>query len=140
MQKIVTLTLIVMLLAISYAVIFCQPDTKEYYYMTATAYSNHRNCIADKWRDGRTAMNTPIREGVVAINVRLINGEWVINSVLKLGQKIYVEDLRTYYSVEDTGTFSGHERRDRWTIDIYLDNYQEAKEWGRKLVKVYIVE
>ena len=44
----------------------------KFYYMTVTAYSLHPNCIADKHNNGLTAMNTPIREGVAAINVDYI--------------------------------------------------------------------
>jgi len=77
MQKLVTLTLIAMLLIIGCAVIFGQPK-QEMYIMTATAYSNHPHCISDKWRDGYTATGTKIREGVVAINCDYINGKWVV--------------------------------------------------------------
>jgi len=108
--------------------------------MTSTGYSNHPNCISDKWRDGKTAMNTPIREGVVAINVDKINGEWQVRSPLRLGQNIYIEGMG-YYDVEDTGKFTESDYHfDMWNLDIYFEDYEEAKEWGIKKVKVYVKE
>ena len=140
MQKLTTITLIIMLIIISCAVIFGQTETDKYFYMTSTAYSDHPNCIAEKWRDGKTAMNTPIREGVVAINVDYINNKWVVRSPLKLGQKIYIEGLG-YFSVEDTGSFTERDFNfDMWNIDIFKKDYNQAKAHGVKKVKVYILE
>lgn len=108
--------------------------------MEVTAYSRHPNCIASKWDDGLTAMGTPVREGVVAINVDWVENKWVIRSPLKLGQKIYIEGMG-YFSVEDTGYFTEKDfKRDFWTIDIYMEDYQKAKEFGRQLKKVYVLE
>jgi len=88
MKNLVTVVLIIMLLTISYAVIFCTPK-EEFYYMTSTGYS--RKNIAKKWDDGFTATMTKIRKGVVAINVDWIDDKWRVNSPLKLGQRIYIE-------------------------------------------------
>lgn len=111
---------------------------EDYFLMTSTGYTNHKICIADKWRDGKTAMNTQIRKGVVAINVRLNNNKWIINSILNLGQKIHIEGLGEF-KVEDTGTFTGNAQKDKWNIDIYFDTLEEAKNWGVKLVKVFVI-
>ena len=132
MRKILFIILFVMILTIT-------GFGKEYYLMTSTGYTNHRECIGEKWFDGKTAMNTPIRKGVVAINVRPVKGRWIINSILELGQKIYIEGLGIH-RVEDTGTFSGNEKRDKWTIDIYFDTLEEARIWGRRLIKVYVIK
>jgi len=107
--------------------------------MTSTAYSNHPNCIADKWRDGKTATNTPIREGVVAINVDRVDGEWQVRSPLRLGQDIYIEGIGEF-AVEDTGSFTEDNLHfDYWNVDIFFEDYEEAKEWGVRKVKVYII-
>ena len=107
--------------------------------MTSTAYSNHPNCIADKWRDGKTATNTPIREGVVAINVDRVDGEWQVRSPLRLGQVIYIEGIGEF-AVEDTGSFTEDNLYfDYWNVDIFFEDYEEAKEWGVRKVKVYII-
>ena len=130
---------IIILILIIYIVIPKQGNGEElkYFIMTTTAYSNDTRCIGDKWRDGKTAMNTPIREGVCAINVDYINGEWVIKSPLKLGDKVYIEGMGNY-SVEDTGYFTDEDyKQDFWTVDIYMESYEEAIEYGRKLKKVY---
>ena len=114
--------------------------SKKYYYMTATAYSNDSRCIAKKWRDGKTAMGTPIREGVCAINVDLINGEWQVRSPLKLGQKIYIEGMGRF-SIEDTGYFTEKDLNfDFWNIDVYKKDYEQARKWGIKRVKVEVLE
>jgi len=113
---------------------------EDYFIMTTTAYTTHPKCISNKWNDGKTAIMTPIREGVVAINVDYINGEWKVKSPLRLGDKIYIEGMG-YYSVEDTGRFSErNQRQDIWTLDIYVNDYQSALEYGRKLKKVYVLD
>jgi len=106
--------------------------------MTVTAYSLHK--IADKHNDGLTASNTPIREGVAAINVDYIDGRWLIKSPLNMGDKIYIEGLGNY-SVEDTGYFTDTDyKQDFWNVDIYIEDYQSALEFGRQLKKVYLLE
>ncbi|MCK4447003.1 MAG: 3D domain-containing protein [Candidatus Marinimicrobia bacterium] len=143
MNRLIYIVLIGMLLSITYAIYTLPPliEAEEliYFDMTATAYSNHENCIADKWRDGKTAMNTPVREGIVAINVDWIDGRWQIRSPLKLGQKIYIEGVG-YFSVEDTGPFTeSNFHFDIWNLDIYKEDYEQAKEWGIKRIKVYVL-
>jgi 3D (Asp-Asp-Asp) domain-containing protein len=106
--------------------------------MTCTAYAIHSKCTPDN--KGITAINTKVREGIVAINVDWINDEWIIKSPLSLRQKIYIEGLG-YFIVEDTGYFTEEDFHfDYWNIDIYFDNYNEAVEWGIRLVKIYIIE
>lgn len=143
MNRLIYIVLIGMLLSITYAIYTLPPPIEAegliYFDMTATAYSNHENCIADKWRDGKTAMNTPVREGIVAINVDWIDGRWQVRSPLKLGQKIYIEGVG-YFSVEDTGPFTeSNFHFDIWNLDIYKEDYEQAKEWGIKRIKVYVL-
>ena len=137
MKKIIIFLQIVTIITLLYI----SPQAEEkFYYMTVTAYTIHSDCISDKWNDGFTATMTPIREGVVAINVDFVNGEWKVRSPLKLGQKIYIEGMGKY-SVEDTGRFAERdEQQDIWTVDVYVKSLKEAKEIGRKVKKVYILE
>lgn len=115
-----------------------EPEGK-YFLMNCTAYSRHKNCIADKWNDGFTATMTPIREGIVAINVDMIDGEWIIKSPLKLGDNIYIEGMGNYV-VEDTGRFAERDhKQDCWTIDIYMDDYEKAVNFGRQIRKIYVL-
>jgi len=132
-----------MLLSITYAIytlpLPIEAEAPKYFLMTATAYSRHPNCIAEKWDDGLTATGTPIREGVVAINVDWIDDEWVVRSPLKLGQKIYIEGIG-YFSVEDTGPFTEKDFHfDIWNLDVYKEDYKQAKGWGIKRIKVYVL-
>lgn len=117
-----------------------QADPEKYYIMTCTAYSRHPNCIAKKWDDGLTAMGTPIREGVVAINVDWIDGKWQVRSPLKLGDRIYIKGIG-YFSVEDTGYFTEKNLHfDFWNLDIYKKDYEKAKEWGIEPIEVYVLK
>lgn len=144
MNRLVYIVLIGMLLSITYA-IYTLPTligAKEpkCFDMTSTAYSRHPNCISKKLDDGFTAMGTPVREGIVAINVDLIDGKWVIRSPLKLGQKIYIEGMG-YFSVEDTGPFTEKDFHfDIWNLDIYKDDYLDAVKHGVQPIKVYVLE
>ena len=140
-NRLTYLVLYIILISILYAIYTLPVPAKEpkYFIMTSTAYSNNSNCVADKWRDGFTAMGTPIREGIVAINVDWIDNKWQVRSPLKLGQKIYIEGLG-YFLVEDTGRFAERdEQRDIWTVDIYMENYEDAINFGRQLKKVYLI-
>jgi len=127
-------------------------DESKCYEMTATGYTRHIDCISQKLDDGRTATNTEVQEGVVAINVNLINGKWVVDSVLKLGQDIYITTMDDepigYFRVEDTGPFKVGDVRgasakdlewDKRNCDIYLANINLARKMGCKPINVYIL-
>ncbi len=144
MKKLIILIKIIIFIILFY-LIFIAPEAEaekegKYFLMTVTAYSNHPNCISDIYRDGLTATGVPIREGIVALNVDYINDRWVVVSPLKLGQKIYIEGLGNY-SVEDTGRFAERDYiQDIWTVDVYMEDYQKALEFGRQLKKVYLIK
>jgi len=141
-DRLTWLVLYILLISILYAIYTLPVPAKEpkYFIMTSTAYSRHPNCIAEKWDDGYTATMTPVREGVVAINVDWINGKWQVRSPLKLGDRIYIKNIG-YFSVEDTGYFTEKNLHfDFWNLDIYKKDYKEAKEWGIEPVKVYVLE
>ena len=112
---------------------------KDYFLMTITAYSLHPDCIAEKYNDGLTATGTPIREGVVAINVDRVDGRWLVRSPLELGHKIYIEGMGEYVC-EDTGYFTDVDfKQDYWNVDVYMEDHNEAVEFGRQLKKVYVL-
>ena len=113
---------------------------RKYFLMNITFYSRHSDCISDKWNDGFTATMTPIRKGVCAINVDLVNGEWVVRSPLKLGQRIYIEGLGEF-SVEDTGRFSElNAIQNIWTVDVFEPDHEKVVKGGKEVRKVYILE
>ena len=128
-DRLTWLVLYIVLISILYAI-----------YTLPTPAQEPEYCIADKWRDGLTATGTPIREGVVAINVDWIDGKWQVRSPLELGDKIYIEGIG-FFSVEDTGPFTEENFHfDMWNLDIYKEDLVQAKEWGVKKVKVFVVK
>lgn len=78
--------------------------------------------------EGKTAAGTHTHEGIVAADPNL----------LPLGTRIRLHDAGPYsgeYVVRDTGReIEGRE------LDVYLANDQEAKRFGRKSVRVEILE
>jgi len=84
----------------------------------ATAYS----------QEGRTASGARAREGIVAADPKL----------LPLGTRIRVHDAGEHsgeYVVKDTGrTVAGRE------LDLYLASDAEAQAFGRKAVRVEVIE
>ncbi|HZR82767.1 MAG TPA: 3D domain-containing protein [Candidatus Binatia bacterium] len=94
------------------------PPQPELLSFDATAYSV----------EGKTAAGGHARKGVVAADPK----------ILPIGTRIRVHDAGAYsgeYVVADTGrTIKGHE------IDIYLPNDREAERFGRRRVKVEILQ
>lgn len=95
---------------------------KAVYVMQATAY--------DPTAGSRTAMGTRARVGAVAVDPR----------VIPLGSKLYIESMDgfpTYgYAVaEDTGGAIKGKR-----IDLFYSTNAQANRFGRRNVKVYVIE
>jgi len=78
--------------------------------------------------EGKTASGARTREGIVAADPK----------VLPIGSRIRVSDAGQYsgeYVVKDTGrAIKGHE------LDIYLDDDREAKRFGKRRVKVEVLQ
>jgi len=120
----------------------------EHYVMSGTAYTDHRDCVNLKDLNGITATGTKTRVSIVAINIDLLNdGTPRVNSVLKLGQTIYVKGqfIEGIFTVEDTGYFrvkylEGADPKDL-TFDIYnLDFYKNTIEEARGFGVQYPIE
>ncbi|QQY79880.1 uncharacterized protein YabE (DUF348 family) [Keratinibaculum paraultunense] len=101
--------------------------------MVATAYSNSYESTGKNPGDkyyGITASGTKARVGTIAVDPR----------VIPLGTRLYVESLDGskdygFCIAEDTGgTIKGNR------IDLFFNNLKEAKKFGRKKVKVYILD
>ena len=121
MKNLTIAVLIVMLLLITYAVVFCTP---KYYELTATAYYPGPECCYPH-DDGLTATGDIAGKGCIAIDPK---------GPLRLGQKVFVEGYG-YGVCNDVGSaIKG------WKIDVCFDTYEEAVEWGVQLVKVYVLE
>lgn len=89
-------------------------DYREVREMVATAYALH----------SATATGTKPRPGTVAVDPR----------VIPLGTRLYVEGYG-YGRAEDVGSAIKGDR-----IDVYFNSEEEARRWGRRKVRVYILE
>lgn len=101
--------------------------------MTATAYDLSFQSTGKKPGDkyyGLTASGTKVRPGVVAVDP----------NVIPLGTKLYIESTDGsahygYASAEDKGgAIKGNK------IDLFFETPQEVKRFGRRKVKVYVLE
>ena len=125
----------------------------EHYIVSGTAYTDHRDCINEKWNDGITATGTKVHVGVVAINIDLMeDGTPRVNSVLKMGQIIYVKGqfIEGIFSVEDTGYFRVKYLKnadpkdltfDIYNLDFYLPTIEEARGFGIQYpIEVWVIK
>ncbi|MDK2918658.1 MAG: hypothetical protein PWQ37_1391 [Candidatus Petromonas sp.] len=101
--------------------------------MSSTAYDlSYESCgkTPDHPEYGITYSGTRVRPGVVAVDPK----------VIPLGSKLYIESLDGtkdygFASAEDTGSaIKGNK------IDLYMENRKDALRYGRRKVKVYILE
>jgi len=106
---------------------------KDVIVMQASAYTDDYASTGKKPGDkyfGITSSGTKVRPGVVAVDPR----------VIPMGSKLYIEsmDKTTSYgnaSAEDTGgAIKGNK------IDLFFPSSQEAMRFGRRNVKVYILD
>ena len=123
MKNLTMAVLIVMLLLITYAVVFCTPEYK-YYYLTATAYYPGLECTYP-FTDGLTSTGAKAGKGCIAIDPK---------GPLKMGQRVYVVGYGEGVCNDVGSAIKG------WRIDVCFNTYEEAVEWGVKLVKVYVLE
>lgn len=83
--------------------------------MVSTAYTHTGH---------RTATGIYPYQGVAAVDPR----------VIPLGTKIYVENYGIAVAADTGGDIKGNR------IDVFFDTYNEAIKWGRRTVKIYILE
>jgi 3D (Asp-Asp-Asp) domain-containing protein len=92
-----------------------------------TAYCSCEICTGN-YSDGITATGTKVKHGrTIAVDP----------AVIALGSKVIIEGFDTVFTAEDTGNpkyMSGKR------IDIYFDDHQEALEFGRKELKIWVIE
>lgn len=101
-----------------------EPEAK-YFLMTATAYYPGPECC-HPYADGFTATGAVAGRGCIAIDPE--------NGPLKLGQKVFVEGYG-YGICNDVGGAITE-----WELDLCYETLEEAEKYGRKLVKVFLVE
>jgi uncharacterized protein YabE (DUF348 family) len=91
--------------------------------MTATAYSPHvQSC--GKYANGRTYTGKKAGYGMVAVDPR----------VIRLGTKLYIEGYGKAEAADIGGAIKGDK------IDLCYETHEEAVLYGRKQVRVYILE
>ena len=127
MNKVKTITLVVllvMLMSIAYAVVFCTPEPKHFI-LKVTGYCPCEICWG-KWADGLTYTGDKAGYGCIAIDPK--------NGPLKMGQRIYVEGYGYGVCNDIGGAIKG------WEADACFDYHWQAVEWGVQLVKIYVIE
>jgi len=96
-------------------------ENNNYIVMQATAYTKSKE---EGTYNGITRSGTEVSRGTVSVDPR----------VIPLGTKLYIEGYGHAIAL-DTGGDIRHNR-----IDLYMETKEEAFEFGRQEVKVYILD
>ena len=98
-----------------------EPELVSIGTFTAYAYCPCEKCCG-QWSGGPTASGVMPEEG------RTVAADW---DVLPAGTEIYIDGVG-WRTVEDTGSgIKGN------SLDLYMDNHQDALEWGVREIAVY---
>jgi len=92
---------------------------RRVYWMEATAYNP-----TDGAPHGLTATGIPARRGIVAVDPK----------VIPLGTRVYVPGYGVALAADVGGAIKGNR------IDLCMEGYDEAWNFGRRMVKVYVLE
>ncbi|WP_313990594.1 3D domain-containing protein [uncultured Selenomonas sp.] len=95
------------------------PRYRAAYTMNASAY-----LPSDGGGSGITATGIRARRGVVAVDP----------SVIPLGSRLYIPGYGEAIAADTGGAIVGH------TIDLCMESYDEAIQFGRRSVEVYVIE
>ena len=126
MKKLIILIEIIILILLIYIAVPKQGNGKEpkYFILEATGYYPGPESCAP-FDDGFTAIGDVAGRGSVAIDDK--------NGPLRIGQRVWIEGYGSG-KCNDRGSAIK-----KWKIDLCFETYEEAIEWGRKLVKVYVL-
>ena len=124
MKRLTIAVLIVMLLLITYAVVFCTPKPK-YFILKVTGYCPCELCCGE-WADGYTYTGDRAGYGCIAIDPNA--------GILKMGQRVYVEGYGHGVCNDIGGAIKG------WEADVCFPHHWQAVAWGVQLVKVYVIK
>lgn len=89
--------------------------------LEATAYTKS---VEEGTSDGITKSGVPVRRGIVAVDPKII----------PLGTKLYIKEYGEAIALDTGGAIKGNK------IDLYMETKKEAFEFGRRKVKVQIIE
>ncbi len=126
MKKLIILIEIIIIILLLY-ITLAKLEAKEtkYFILEATGYYPGIECCYPH-DDGFTAIGDVAGRGSIAIDDK--------NGPLRMGQMIWVEDYGPGKCNDRGSSIKG------WKIDLCFETYEEAIEWGRKLIKVYVLE
>jgi len=126
MKRIIILIEIIIITLLLY-ISLAKLEAKEpkYFILESTGYYPGPECCYPI-DDGFTAIGDVAGRGSVAIDDK--------NGPLQMGQKIWIEGYGLGECNDRGSAIKG------WKIDLCFETYEEAIEWGRKLVKVYMIE
>jgi len=89
----------------------------------ATAYCPCTKCCGP-YANGYTHTGVPAERGVIAVDPR----------VIPLGSRVYVDGYGFAVAADTGGAIKGNR------VDLCFATHEEALRWGRKQVKVYVIE
>ena len=124
-RLIILIEIIIIILLLMVSGPIAETQEQKYFILEATGYYPGPECTYP-FDDGFTAIGDVAGRGSIAIDDE--------NGPLRMGQMIWVEGYGLGKCNDRGSAIKG------WKIDLCFNSYQEAKEWGRKLVKVYILE
>ena len=96
--------------------------------VTAYAPYDNKSGMCNDGTPDTTATNTKPKRGTIAADPKRI----------PYGTKLYIPEYG-HGIVEDTGS-ALRKDKDNIRIDVYMDTYEEAIEWGKKEMTIYIIE
>ncbi|MEG1257180.1 3D domain-containing protein [Clostridium sp.] len=91
---------------------------------TSTAYTSDRGDSGTITATGTTVRRDPNGYSTVAVDPR----------VIPLGTKLYIEGYGLAIAEDTGGAIVGNK------VDIYVNSYEEAVNWGRRQINVYILK
>ena len=112
-------------------------EYKEVIEATATAYCLCQKCC------GKLPSHPSY--GYTASGLRIVPGTGmkviaVDPKVIPLGTKVYIDGLNGAWDYGNAIAADTGSAIKNLTIDLYMDTHEKAYQWGRKSVKVYVIE
>jgi len=98
-------------------------ETGKEFYVSSTAYTAYCNGCSGKTATGLNIRNNPNMK-VIAVDPRII----------PLGSKVYVEGYGYAVAADTGGAIKGH------IIDVLMPSREDAYRWGRKKVKIKVLQ
>lgn len=129
-MKKLTILIKIIIFIIAFYIIFIVPRTEaeiesKHFIMLSTGYCPCSLCCSP-FDTGLTYTGDIAGRGCVAIDIEA--------RILRMGQRLFIEGYGYGLANDVGGAIKG------WEVDLCFDSHKEALEWGRKLVKIYVLE